>query len=969
MKLKYNKYLLITALYFLGVESLGYAQQKEKKAAKAMEVVPDSLSDKDLRFIGYGMQDSVIISSAISTIKGEALLKNFNTNTANKLYGLLPGITVNQGGNESGFNSPSISGRGVGTYKGNSTSPLIMVDGFLGSFENIVPEEIEEISFLKDASATAIYGFRGANGVLLITTKRGKKGPLKVSFGSQYGFAQATRLPETLNAFQYANLYNEAAINDGGIALYGPNDLLAYRDGTNPVLFPNVNFYDQIIRNSAPVSNINLNFRGGSNDVKYFLSLNSVSNQGLLKNFGDGNPTSSNSTYNRYNFRSNIEVKVNKRFTATLLLGGNLEDKFNPNQISAGSIFNSLASIPANAFPVFIPNGSVEATGTPIPNGSYASGATIGNPLANVGNTGFVQYTGRTIQSAFSLKHDLDFVTKGLSVSGAVSFNNFFQGGSIKSKQVQTYRVTNNNGVPLYTRAIPDPNTSLTGSEIITGQNRNFAYQGFLNYNRTFGKHDISAMAFFNSDNYNIDRPQPTTSGPNNAFPYKTNGGGGRLTYVNSNKYIAEFSMGVMGSENFAKDKRYGYFPAGSIGWIASNESFLNGNKNLTFLKLRASYGLAGNDDIGGRFLFEQRYPNGASYVFGPNTSAFSLIEGRLANPNITWEKDKKANIGFDATFFNNLSLSVDLFNNNRYDILPISDGGGNVPSFLGFNQLPLLNLGKVKNQGFEASLGYNSEGKNKNFSFYVQGNVFYAKNKILVAGESIQLNQAQYRTGNAIDTPFGLVALGLFQSQAEINASPKPIGSVIKIGDIKYADIGGPLGVPDGIIDENDTKALGYGGSPNLTAGLRTGLKFKGFDLDMVFQGVTQKSVFLGGDYFRPFQNNNNSASAIAYLRFTPETATTAEFPRLSLNGNQNNYRFSSFYQRDGSFIKLRSAEIGYSFSNKLVSKIRLNSARLFINGTNLFSLDHIKYGDPEALGTGYPPMRTLSLGVKTVF
>lgn len=960
MKSRYYQYIILTSMCCLGVLKPVLAQSLASKKPIAKDTIT-----LPIKYIGYDTQDAAYVTSAISTIKGKELLKTFNVNLVNKLNGRLAGLTVSQGGNEPGFNSAGINSRGRSSYQGINDGPLILIDGFLGNFEQLVPEEIEEISLLKDASATGIYGFRGANGVLLVTTKRGKNSPLKVTFSSQLGFTQATQLPKTLNAFDYATLYNEAAVNDGKAPLYDNTALEAYRTGSNPIAYYDVNWYDQVTRKTAPVSNYNLNFNGGSSTVKYFLSLNAVNNQGLLKDFGKGNPESSNSTYSRYNFRSNVEVQVNKRFSATLLLGGNLEDKFNPFQIAAGSTFNTISLIPANSFPVYIPNGSFDINNAPIPDNSYASGS-FSNPLANLANTGFTQYTGRTFQSAFKLKHELDFITPGLSVASAISFNNYFQGVSSKTKQVQSYKITPNGNNPLYSTAIPDPNFALVGGEGTVGQNRVFAFQGFLNYKRTFGKHDISGLLFYNSDNNNVERSQPTTSGPNNAFPYKTNGGGTRITYVNSKKYIGEFTLGYMGSENFAKGKRYGFFPAGSIGWIASNEDFLKQNKTISFLKLRASYGIAGSDDIGGRFLFEQRYPNGASYLFGTAT-ANSLIEGRTANPNITWEKEKKANIGLDATFFNQLNVSLDLFNQDRYDILSLSAGGGNIPSYLGFNQLPFINEGKVNNKGFEAVLGYNTKA-NHQLTFFASANVFYAKNKIEYGGETSQPNAGQLRTGYTIGVPIGLVALGLFQTQDEINTSAKPIGTALKIGDIRYADIGGPQGVPDGIIDENDVKQIGNTSLPNLTVGLNMGLKYKGFDLDVVIQAVGQRTVTLSGNNYSQFQNANQSATALAFERFTPNN-TAAEFPRLSLNGNQNNYRYSSFYQRNGDFIKLRSAELGYSFSKDLLTKIKLDNARVFVNGTNLFSIDHIKSGDPEALGTGYPPTRTISFGARLNF
>ncbi|MBC8033428.1 MAG: TonB-dependent receptor, partial [Chitinophagaceae bacterium] len=317
------------------------------------------------------------------------------------------------------------------------------------------------------------------------------------------------------------------------------------------------------------------------------------------------------------------------------------------------------------------------------------------------------------------------------------------------------------------------------------------------------------------------------------------------------------------------------------------------------------------------------------------------------------------------------LRFSLDVFQQDRYDILPeISAFGdpvsnGTIPSYLGFNDLPLFNQGKVKNKGFELVLGFTTKD-NKKLQFFADANIFYSKNEIVYNAEAPQFNNGLLRTGYVIGIPIGLKALGLFQTQDEVNNSPKPIGANVRVGDIKYQDVGGRDGKPDGIIDGNDNTRIGNPFVPNFTVGLHTGIQYKGFDLDITLQGVSGRTVYLGGNYFNQFQNSNGAASALALDRWTPETSATAEFPRLSLTGNQNNYRFSSFYQRDGSFIKLRSAELGYSLPASVISKVRLTSGRVFINGTNLFSIDKIEYGDPEAFGTGYPSLRTVSLGLR---
>ncbi len=944
--IKYRK-LFAAALALAGLQTAAQAQPADTALT--------TLNSQAIVNIGFQKQPARYVSSAISSVRGDNLQKTFNTNLGNTLYGRLPGLTVSQGNNEPGINAPSIAVRGRSTY-GPGTGVLVIVDGFLGEYTQLVPEEIEEITLLKDASATAIYGSRGANGVLLVTTKKGKDAPLLVNFSTQQGFYKATSLPKFLNSADYARLYNEALANDGKPALYTDADITAYKDGSNPYFRPNVNWYDEVLRSMAPVSNYNLSFRGGNTTAKYFVLLNDITSQTLYKNFGDQDEQSKNASYNRFNFRANIDVNLTKKLSATLLLGGTVEDKASPSSLYAGGTFGALALLPPNAFPVRNPNGT------------FGGSSNFNNPVADLLKTGYATSNGRTLQSSFRLSYDLSGVTSGLSASVVASVNNYFISGSNKTKTIERYAISKNtNGDTVYTKF--NQTTSLSGSEPNLGQYRNNAIQAFLNYHRVFGRHNITAMTMFNTDNSTIDKSgiYVGTDAANLSLPYKNNGGATRVTYVHNDKYIVEGTVAYMSSENYAKGHRLGYFPAGSIGWIASSESFLKESKTLTFLKFRGSYGLVGNDEIGGtRFMFDQRYPYGASYNFGTgNTQVFGLSEGRLANKDVTWEKEKKANIGVDATFFNRLDVSLDVFNNNRYDILAVANA--TLPVYLGYTDLPNINQGKVNNKGFEAVLRYKSTEKNT-IRFFAEATVFYAKNRIDFNAQPIQINAGQVNQGNRIGQPYGLVALGLFQNQAEIDASPKPIGVNLKPGDVKFKDVGGPLGVPDGIIDGNDAVPIGYTGLPEITAGLHAGLQFKGFDVDVVFQGVGHYTVYLGGSQFRPFQNFGQ-AGEIALERWTPQTAATAMFPRLSADNNLNNYRFSSFYQRDGSFIKLRSAELGYSFTNKLINKINLKQARIFLTGTNLFSIEHIKYGDPEALGTGYPSLRTMIIGARIQF
>ena len=482
---------------------------------------------------------------------------------------------------------------------------------------------------------------------------------------------------------------------------------------------------------------------------------------------------------------------------------------------------------------------------------------------------------------------------------------------------------------------------------------RNETIQAFLNYDRTFGNNKVSAMMMFNNETYSV---------AGMTLPYKYLGLMGRFNLANSEKYIGEVSFAYTGNGDYPPKNRWGLFPAISLGWVASNEDFLKGSNVLSYLKIRGSYGMVGNDVIGGtRFMFNQQpyiYP--ASYVFGTsNTSMSSIAEGIITNPNETWEKETKMNFGLEATLFKQLDISLDVFKNDRRDIL--SKPARTVPQYLGFGTLPDYNLGKTTNHGFEATVRYNSK-QTGDLQYYIEANVWYARNKIVYNAEAVQLANYLYKTGHIIDQPFMLQAVGFFKDQADVDASPLQIFSPAHPGDIKYKDQNG-----DGIVNTNDYVPTGYSTLPQITATLEPGIKFKGFDFNFFFQGVTNRSVYLTGTYYQAFQNNGK-ISSVALGRWTPATAATATYPRLSAVNDITNFQPSSFWQRDGSFIKLRSVELGYSLKSEVVKKIHLNSARFFINGTNLFSLDHMDFTDPENL-TGYPAVRTYSIGVRIQF
>ena len=897
----------------------------------------DTLLQNDINRVAYGIQPKWMTTGAVSSVKGNEL-KSFVPNIANMLNGQIPGLVVQQWGCEPGADSPAMNARGVNTY-GSGTGLFIVIDGFQSTeayFQQLTPQEIESITLLKDASATAIYGSKGANGVLLITTKRGTSDKIKINFSIQSGFQQPLRLPEFLGAYDYATLYNEALVNDGKSPFYTPMDLEAYKTGNDPIFHPDVDWYGTILRKAAPITNYNFTASGSNEYFRYFVLLNVLDDRSLYRKAGNVSDFSKNGTYTRYNFRTNIDVKLSKRLQGAVTLGGTIEDKTNPGTSeNTSGMFDLMSSIAPNAFPVYVSTGM------------YGGNSMYSNPLGDLMQTGYTSYNGRSLQAIFQLKGDLGFITPGLSVNGAVGFNTYFKSYSKKSRQYARYSVDRDNADEIiYTTY--GQNTSLAGDESSSSQWRDYSLQASLNYNRTFnGLHNIDAIYLGSYNDYVVTGTD---------LSYKNIAMGGRVTYSYDKRYIGEFSFGYNGTENFPKGHRFGFFPAGSLGWILSNEAFLKGNPILNYLKLRASYGIVGNDNIGGiRYMFDQYYDGYGYHLGNSNNVQDGLVQGKLANPDVTWEKEKKFNVGFEATLVNKIDVSFDYFIQKRSNIL--SQPYRTVPDYLGISR-PDINIGKVGNKGLETSIRYNGIGK-KDLTYFVETSLWYAKNKVVYNAEAILENEYLYGTGRIVGQPFVLEAIGFFKDEDDILKSPTQTFTDVRPGDIKYKDQN-----KDGKIDSNDYYPIGYTSMPQITLGLHGGITFKGFDMDIFFQGAANRTVYCGGKYYHAFQNDAK-VSSIALGRWTPETAETATYPRLSSENNLNNYQASSFWQKNGNFLKLRSLEIGYTLPFQLSRKINLEKVRIFANGTNLFSLDHMDgFTDPETM-SGYPALRIISFGL----
>lgn len=914
--------------------------------------------------IGFGSQRKATVTGSISSVTTKDLLQSPQANVSNALAGRMPGIMAVQMSGEPGNDQSTLRIRGVGTFA-EGQDPLIMVDGIeSATYNNIDPNEIESITILKDASATAVYGVRGANGVLLITTKRGVIGAPKVSPSTNVALSNFEFLRKNMNSYDYATAYNMAQGYDSYVTgnynpKYTAEEIEKYRTGSDPIFYPSVDWYDYMLRKNTLQSQTNLNISGGTERVKYFFSLGYFTQNGVLdtKVFDSG--YDNEIKYRRYNLRSNFDIKITKRLNASFDLSTQIDDKRRPNW-DTELLFQMLSSTPPNVSPGVV-DGKV-VTINNVTNSSW-------NPMI-VYQKGWYREYGNTLDGTVRLNYDLDYVTKGFSLRGAVSYKNY----NLDKKLYEdmsgiTYeaRRTEDGGI-VY---IPSGDEAVMryGDEV--DKHRRIYLEYGAQYDRTFGDHTFTALVLYNQSKYHS---------PALAYlvPNGYQGLVGRATYNYANRYLAEFNIGYNGTEDFAKGKRFGFFPAYSLGWVASEEGFYPANDIVPYLKVRGSYGIVGNDRIGGeRFLFRPTTYNYSDEMYwfgevGSNYQAWQgANEGKLGNPLLTWEKAKKLNIGADIRFWKSkLSLTGDYFVEKRNNILW---NRGTVPDIFGA-EMPAYNLGWMKNSGFDGEIAYNDMFGQ--VYFFAKANYTYAHNKIVYQDEVSWQYPYQYRTGHRYGQYFGYVADGLFNSWEEVNDANRPTytwnNNRIQPGDVKYKDING-----DGVIDTNDMVPIGYSNFPEIMWGFSLGGAFKGFDLSLLFQGAARVSRYPSRQTMRGFYTDTGAHKGLlkSWSQERYDSGQEILYPRYSITNDDHNYLISTYWLEDASYVRLKNAEIGYTFDTRLLKKIGISSLRIYMNGNNLLTWCKLFPGeDPESYGGDwtsepYPVMRTFNLGININF
>jgi TonB-linked SusC/RagA family outer membrane protein len=959
---------------------IGYVTEEKPIGAQTainIKMTPNMVGLDEFVVVGYGTQKKAAVLGAVSTITSKNLVQSPASNLSNALAGRLSGLTTVQNTGQPGKDDASLYIRGRSTWV--NASPLYIVDGVeRDNFTQVDANEVESISILKDASETAVYGIKGANGVLIITTKRGAEQKPVVSLSAQYGLQQPTRLPNYLQSYQSALLRNESYLNDGYTAdqlPFQPVALEAFKTHSDPYHYPDVDWYEETLKNLAPQSQYNINVQGGTKTARYFLSTGYFNQDGLF-NTQKHEDYNTNYKFDRFNFRTNLDIDVSKYLILSVNIAARIENSNEPgstgysNAEKQGS-FGSLTRTPSYETPLFQANGKPGV------------GPLGMNPWLAVNGFGYTQNKKDVVESLITLNYKLDHLIQGLSAKGLFSYDSYYAEQKRFTKNTATYRLDSGPDEPdSYT--VFGEDTKLKSDGGYVSSYAKLYVEGLINYSRSFGKHNVEGKLIGNINN-------KTYGGQ--YIPYRSVGFVSILTYDYATRYLAKINMGYTGSENFAKGKRFGFFPSLAVGWVLSKESFFKQSIHfINFMKLRASYGLVGNDLIGGdRFMYTEEYSTRNSWdalsrpLFGTSAQEAAIITlARIANPDLTWEKANKFNFGLETNLWGNkLSTTVDVFFEHRRDILMDRNS---LPLYLGVKP-PAGNLGETKNSGCDAEIKFkNNVGSD--FNYWTILIISYAKNIIISKDEPANKLQWQKEEGQSIGQFYGYRVLGFFDiTDFDANGVLDPkyprqlVGEAPKPGDFRYADISG-----DNVIDDRDKLPIGYSDIPRSTYGFSYGFNWKGFDFSMMWQAAIRVSLNISAESLYEFceggrvQDFHEGRWAYYTDPFTGEqvdTRATATYPRLHSQSSSPNWTSNDFFLYNSNYLKLRNMEIGYTLPLKQLEILGISKMRMYVNANNLLTFSKVKQVDPEGPGYGsnqergwnYPQLTIYNFGINATF
>ena len=934
--------------------------------------------------VGYGTQRKISNIGAQSSMKMEDI-KTPSASLTTTLAGRLAGVVAVQRTGEPGKDAADIWIRGISTP--NTSSPLVLVDGVERSFNDIDPEDIESLTTLKDASATAVYGVRGANGVILIKTKPGKVGKPTVSADYYESFTRFTKMVDLADGITYMNAANEAMRNDGIATKYTEDQIRNTIAGKDPYLYPNVDWLKEIFNDWGHNRRVNVNVRGGSEKVAYYASVSYFNETGMTVTDKNIDTYDSKMKYSRYNFTTNLNIDVTPTTKVEIGAQGYLGEGNYP-AISSADLYNAAMSISPVEYPkMFFVNGEAYVPGTSTNNN-------FNNPYSQATRRGYDNLTKNQIYSNLRVTQDLDMLTKGLKLTAMYAFDVYNEIHVHQDRAESTYNFLDTsvpydmNGQPILQRIYEGSNVLSYKQE--TSGNKKTYLEASLNYDRTFNDdHRVSALFLFNQQS-KLLYPKGTLE---DAIPYRMMGIAGRATYSWKDRYFAEFNIGYNGAENFSPKHRFGTFPAFGVGWVVSNEKFWQPlSKAVSFLKIRYTDGKVGNSEVSDRrFMYlDQMKENGDyGYKFGPNGTKWSGYETVNMAVDLIWEESRKQDLGIDLKLFNDdLSIVFDLFKERRENILLKREHS--IPSFLGYNtSAPYGNIGIIENKGFDGTIEYNKR-INKDWVIALRGNVTFNKDKWIQGELPEQKYEWMNQYGHNINGVKGYVAEGLF-TQAEIDdmarweslsdankaITPKPFASqfgTVKAGDIKYKDLNN-----DGQIDAYDQTYISRGDVPTTVYGFGFTVGWKDLSVGMMFQGVAGAERVLNGSSVNPFNGGGGSGNLYSNIgdRWTEENPDqNAFYPRLSYGSettsNINNFQKSTWWVRNMNFLRLKTLQLSYNLPKPWVNKVHLKNAAVYVMGTNLFTLSRFKLWDPELNtdnGASYPNTTSYSVGINFTF
>lgn len=899
---------------------------------------------------GFGLQQTNAESTgAVSTVYAENIDKSSAFSIGNSLYGNVLGLTTMQSTGVVWEQMPSMYIRGLKTLNGNN-GILLVVDGLerdnnWQALKYITPEEVESVSVLRDAAALALYGYRGVNGVVNIVTKRGKYDTREINFSYDHAFYYMTRKPELADAYTYASALNEALTNDGKQVRYSQNELNAFKNGTSPYLYPNVNWWEEVFRDRGASDIATLSFRGGSTKMRYYTMMNLQNNRGFIKNFDTNADYSTQEKYSKANFRTNLDIDLSPKTKMQANIMGILNEFSRPG-MGSDNLISKLYQLPSAAFPIRTESGL------------WGGNTTWGenwNPVALTEGRAYSKGHTRGLYADMSLRQDLSSLTKGLGASVRIGYDNlasYWENHTKGYKYGMASVASWENGLPIAGEEITGgKDTEMSGDSKLDWQYRAFNFQMNVDWQRQFGVHSLYSMLLYT---YKYDNAK----GINNTF-YRQNAGW-YTHYGFKNRYFADFTLMASASNLLAPDHRWNVSPTVGLAWLISNEKFMQSQNVVDFLKLRASFGMLNTDNIPGNGYWNETVGGGNGYPINNNFGGDGgWHEGRLASVNGTTEKAYKYNAGVDATLFKGLTLTVDGFYERRSDIWVSSDGQNS--AVLGASG-SYVNAGIVDSWGTE--IGANYYKKMGNVELNLGGTFTYNRSKIIEMLEEPAAYDYTRSTGNPVGQIFGLQAIGYFVDQADIdNSLPQQFGPV-KAGDIKYKDMNG-----DKVINSDDRVAMGYNSTcPEIYYSFSLGLEWKGLGFSAQFQGVGNYTAILSGTYYHPLVDNTTISNYVYRNRWTPETPN-ARFPRLTTETVDNNLQTSSLWLADRSFLKLRNCEVYYKLPSSWLNRFWVKNAKVYVRGVDLLCFDSIDQLDPEAMNNSYPATRSIHVGLSVGF